>query len=123
MLANESFLDSLIAIHHRAIRYNLIFALGLVVLGILVIVFARLFSGSLVPDVLSGLFSLGGGFISSLSAFQIKELVARKEKADMCKLLKVRLREANELDGRKEGAMRKRIDELVWQIVEKTAIG
>jgi len=123
MLANEAFIDRLIANHHRAVRYHLLFALGLVGIGIAVIIGAILLSGRLIPDAFSGLFGVGGAFTSSLSAFQVKEILARREKAEIFKAIKARLHELDQAQSSMDTKTRKRIDDLLWQIVEKTALG
>jgi len=124
MLANENFLDQLITNQQRAIRYYLFFALGLVLLGVVVILVAFVSpawfdqDSKIIPDAFKGLFGIGGAFVSSLSAFQIKEMLNRKEKIQTFKLIQANLK--NEKAASSEE--RKRIDNLLWQIVEKTAL-
>ncbi len=71
MAAREAYLDQMIAIQYRALRYYLIFTASLVVLGIPVMATAYLSSGWLIPDAFRSLFGIGGAFVSSLSALQI----------------------------------------------------
>jgi len=124
MFANEPFLDQMIANQQRAIRYYLFFALGLVALGVVIIVIAFLSpawfdpDSKIVPDAFKGLFGIGGAFVSSLSALQVKEMLTRKEKLQTFRLIQTSLKN-------KKGASaeeRKRIEDLMWQIVEKTAL-
>jgi len=122
MLANEQLLDQMIVSQQRAIRYYLLFAGGLIAVGLLIVILVYTLAGSLLPDVFKHLAGLGGGFISSLSALQIKEILVRKEKAEMFTTLKSRLAQFNQGQMSDE-ELNRRIDELIWKIVEKTALG
>ena len=121
MFVNKAFLDQLITNQYRAIRYYLFFAASLIVLGIVVIVVASWFSGQLIPEAFKGLFGIGGAFVSSLSAFQIKEIIIRREKIAVFKIIKNRLGEREATDMIDETTS-KRIDDLLWQVIEKTAL-
>jgi len=131
MNANELYLDQLILNQQRAIRYYVSFAAGLVCLGIGVMVFAAIVSNRILADAFKALFGLGGAFVSSLSAIQIKEILLRKEKIETFELLKSRLDETPGSDDKGEGddegkgdndEDQKKIDDLLWRIVEKTAL-
>ena len=122
MFVTEAFLDQLITNQYRAIRYYLFFAVGLVVLGIVVIVVAFLSSGWLIPEVFKSLFGIGGAFVSSLSAFQVKEMLNRKEKVEVFKMIKNRLSELEEARDSIDETSCKRIDDLLWKVVEKTTL-
>jgi hypothetical protein len=86
MLANDNFLDQLITNQQRVIRYYLVFAPGLILLGVVVSLIAFVSpawfdpDSKIIPDAFKGLFGIGGAFVSSLSAFQIKEMLDHKEK-------------------------------------------
>ena len=114
MLANENFLDQLITNQQRPIRYYLFFALGLVLLGVVVILVAFVSpawfdpDSKIIPDAFKGLFGIGGAFVSSLRAFQIKEMLKRKEKVQTFRLIQANLK--NEKAASSEE--RKRIDNL-----------
>jgi hypothetical protein len=99
------------------------YAVGLVFFGIIVISTASLLSERLLPDAYKDLFSIGGAFISSLSAFQIKEVIERKEKIAIFKTIKLRLYELDNLKTQEVKDDKRRLEDLLWQIVEKTAIG
>jgi hypothetical protein len=122
---NELYLDQLIGNQERAIRYYVFFAVGLACLGIGVMVFAALISSRILADAFKALFGLGGAFVSSLSAIQIKEILLRREKIGTFQLLKSRLDETPEgVDAGEDEdqEIQDKIDELLWQIVEKTAL-
>jgi len=123
MLVNEVFLNQLIANERRAIRDTFLFAGGLVLLGLLVILLSTILLKSFVPETVTKLFGIGGTFISSLSAFQIKDILARRGKLEMLVSLENRLHEVNRTHEPEDESMNKRIDELIWKIIEKTALG
>jgi hypothetical protein len=122
---SELYLDQLIGNQERAIRYYVFFAVGLASLGIGVMVFAAVISNRILADAFKALFGLGGAFVSSLSAIQIKEILLRREKIGTFELLKSRLDEApgsSEVGEGEEEDIQEKIDDLLWQIVEKTAL-
>lgn len=125
MEQNEILLDQLIGNQRRAIRYFLSFSAGLVCLGVGIMVFAAIISNQILADAFKALFGLGGAFVSSLSVIQIKEILLRKEKIQTFELLKTRLGEIPESeveDGTEAEEDHKKIDDLLWRIVEKTAL-
>jgi hypothetical protein len=123
MLVDEVFLNQLIANERRAIRDTLLFAGGLVLLGILVIILSPVLLKSFVPETVARLVGIGGAFISSLSAFQIKDILTRRGKVEMLVSLEQRLHAINLTHAPEDESVNKHIDELVWKIVEKTALG
>lgn len=112
----EQDLDTLIAYQRRYIRSYLAFAALIVLVGIGLVLAIFLFIGQSLPDALKSLFGIGCGFISSLSAFQIKEVLARKDKEEMLLRFKERLQTADENE-------RQRIEKLVQDAVYKTILG
>ena len=119
MIANGLLLlDKLIANQQRAIRYYLFFAVGLICVGLGIMIFAAIISSRILADAFKALFGLGGVFVSSLSAIQIKEILLRKEKMETFELLKVRIK--NESKDASED--QEKIDDLLWRIIEKTAL-
>jgi hypothetical protein len=112
----EEDLDALIASQRRYIRYYIAFALALVVLGAGLVLVITLTFGDALPDALKSLFGVGCGFISSLSALQVKEVLSRKDKEAMLLLLKRRLHAS-------DMAERQRIEKLVQDAVNKTILG
>jgi hypothetical protein len=122
-VADEAFLDQLIVNQHRAIRYYLFFTLGLVGLGVVVIAGAYVSSGLLQNEVLKSMVGIGGAFVSSLGALQIKEILNRKEKVGIFETLKTRLESIEQARDAADSDQRKQIDDLIWQVVQKTALG
>ncbi len=123
MFSNAVLLNQMIANQQRAIRYYVFFAVALVGLGVIVIVAAYLLSSSIVPDAFKGLLQIGGVFVSSLSAFQIKEILNRKEKIGIFETIQLRLQELERTPDSAETTVRKQIDDLLWKVIEKTAVG
>jgi hypothetical protein len=123
MLAHELFLDQMIESQRRAMRYYLVFAGAIFTLGLIIIVVAYVIAESILPDVLKHILALGGGFVSSLSSLQLKEIVARKEREEMFITLRVRLAEIKLTGETQDDSLYKRFDELLWKIVEKTTAG
>ncbi len=119
---NTSFVNQLIANQRNAIRHHFLFAIGIVSLGITLIVTSFLVSNWLIADGLKTIFSIGGGLVSSLSGFQLKEILLRKEKIGVFETVKIRLHEL-EIAEQSNQAERTRIEELLCKLVEKTAIG
>jgi hypothetical protein len=116
-------IDQLIENHRRAIRYYIVFASGLVILGIAVMAGAVWASRGLNSDadVVKGIMGIGGIFVSSLSAFQVKEILNRKDKVEIFKAVRVRILRYEGDFTDEEGI--KRIDQLLWEVVTKTALG
>lgn len=112
----EEDLDVLIASQRRYIRYYIAFALAIVALGIGLVLVLYLGFGQVLPDALKSLFGIGCGFISSLSALQVKEVLARKDKEAMLLRLKQRLQAS-------DAAERQRIEKLVQEAINKTILG
>ncbi|MDO8451892.1 MAG: hypothetical protein Q7S76_03415 [bacterium] len=127
-MGNDAFLDKLIDNQRRAIRYYVFFALGFVALGVVVIAFAFaspswLGSDSpIIPDTFKGLFGLGGTFVSSLSAFQFKEVLNRKEKIQAFESIKTQMKSLKKSSRSKGDDSQKRLEELIWKVLEKTAL-
>ncbi|MBI5944566.1 MAG: hypothetical protein HY864_09370 [Chloroflexi bacterium] len=125
---NDVFLEQLIQNQRRAIRYYVLFAGGLVALGIIVITFAFVSpswlapNSPIIPDTFKALFGMGGTFVSSLSAFQVKEILNRKEKIQAFETIKVQMRSLKDTPKSKREDSQKRLEELIWKVLEKTAL-
>ena len=126
--ANDAFLDQLIENQRKAIQYYVLFAVGLVSLGIVVILIAFVSplwidpKVAIIPDTFKGLFGIGGAFVSSLSAFQIKEILNRKEKIQAFETIKEQMKSLKASPRSKRADSQKRLEELLWKVLEKTAL-
>ena len=74
------FLDRAIGIQRSAVRFHTGFALGIVGLGLAFILLLPLLP--VLPEDARGLFTIGGGFVSTLSSFPIKELFTRRQNVE-----------------------------------------
>lgn len=108
-------LDNLIETQRRAIRWYSALAAVVIVLGVAVLVSAVLWAGSLAAEPMKGLVGIGGAFISSISAYPIREVVMRQEKIGAFQSLKA-------MAAGSSGPEAERARELVWKAVEKTVL-
>lgn len=123
MFLNEAILDQLIVNQYRAIRYHMAFAIGLATLGVGVAIVASLWIGRFSTEAFKMMFQIGGVFVSALSALPVKEVLNRKERAGMFETIKARLQALGQEWTAADESDRKRLDELLWHVVEKTALG
>ena len=126
MFEDDNAFDQLIGIHRRAMRYYICWAIGLVVLGLGVMIGGStasrlLASGPLRTETFKNLFALGGSFVTSLSALQIKEILIRIDKISVLRLVQIRRRSLARAHHGLKKAERERIDAMLWQVIEKTA--
>jgi len=125
---NDAFLQQLIQNQHRAIRYYVFFAAGLASLGVVIIMIAFLSpawldpNSPIIPDTFKGLFGMGGAFVSSLSAFQVREILNRKEKIQAFETIKLQMHNLKDTPKAKREDSQKRLEELIWKVLEKTAL-
>jgi hypothetical protein len=122
MNTNEQIIEQLITSNRRAIKYHLTFALVLFLLGASVIAGTFIVSGS-IKDIPSGMFGIAGAFTSSLSALQVKELLTRREKAEIYVTIRMRYEILSKSKKTVDDEERKRLTQLMSQIVEKAALG
>ncbi|MDF1515535.1 MAG: hypothetical protein P1S60_17130 [Anaerolineae bacterium] len=116
----SSLLDHLILNMHITMRAYRGFAMILVILGLLIAGMGFLLPSPLLPAPFRPWIGVGGLFISSLSVLQFREIVHRKEKADLLRAIKKRL-----LDLQQNPAYHadsERVDAQVWQVVEIAAV-
>lgn len=118
---HESLITQIIDNHRRAIRWHVVLSAGIVALGVVIIVTALVWQPFLEAG-LNPLLSIGGGFVASLSTFQLKEILSRKEKVGILATLKDRLGQAEESAGASPED-RARIEHMFWELIKKTATG
>ncbi len=119
---DESYLDNLISSQRSAIKYYLLFAIGIFILGVVVIIISVALPGEQIAEGIKTLLSIGGGFVSSLSGFQIKEIIQRKEKIGVFNLIKNQLLVNIKDDSNRDPEEVKRLKEIMWKTLEKTAL-
>ena len=113
MSNNTDILNTLIRNQKNAIRDLSLFACIVVLLGIFLIIFSTVFPDVLRSnDTLKTLMSIGGGFISTLSAYPFNQLIARREKMRIYEEILTKMEKMTEPELR-------RAEELIWKSVEK----
>jgi hypothetical protein len=118
MAVDQAFVDRMIQNQHSAIRGYLLFALVIVSSGIVFLIVGPMFA----PEAAKVVFQVGGGFVAALGTVPIKELISRKEKLGIFETIKGRLQACQSNQGGIDEQERKRIDDLVWQVIVKTAL-
>jgi hypothetical protein len=108
-------LDALIQSQRRAIAWHSSFA-GLIVLAGIVIVIIVAVSGSAVTNDAAKLaLGLGGGFLSSVATFPVKEVIQRRNKLGYYEGIQVQLKTSDESD-------RQKLEELIWDAFKKGVV-
>jgi hypothetical protein len=105
-----------------AVRYYftfavLVFAVDIAIVG--VTFYPALKAENVIQDLAQ---KVGGGFISSLSAFPLKELLARRDRLRILSALQMRIRQLRSQKAPPDDDVR-RVTELIWEIYKKGAIG
>jgi hypothetical membrane protein len=112
---NLDILETLLNNQKSAIKYQLVFAIIVVILGCCVLLIAFFSPYSADPNnPIRILLTIGGGFIASISVFPIKEITARKEKIKVYEFFKGSI-------GNMSTSNLKRTEEIIWKSIEKIA--
>lgn len=113
MSGNLELIDTLIASQLRASRWQLALAALLLVLGLLTVGAGTLAQQFNSTQAKSMWLSMLGVCASALSAFPIKDLILRREKADALRMLRLRV---NQLEAQPaaDSAETERITTLLW---------
>lgn len=115
-LIDRRHIDILIKHQKNSIRYFLFYSFGLILVGIIVIVIGIQFSNETMKTAMN----IGGGLISSLSGLPLRELLNRKGKIKTFEILAIQLTSSNTDNVHEEDTIR--LNDLVWKIIEKTAL-
>jgi flagellar motor component MotA len=91
------------------------------ILGVAVIILGFIYGGGL--EGFKILINISGAIVSSLGAFQLKEIIHRKEKIGVFEMIKIHLHKIKEEGRSADQTDLKRIEELLWKLIEKTAGG
>jgi hypothetical protein len=115
-------IEPFIANDQSAVRYYftfaiVVFAMGMAIVGITF--YPALKTENIVQDLAQ---KIGGGFISSLSAFPIKELLARRDRLRVLGALQKLISQLRSQKAPPDEDVR-RLTELVWDIYRKGATG
>lgn len=117
MFADESFLNQLINNQRSAVKYYRVLAVSIFGLGAVVIILALVWPGQSFGERIKTLLAIGGGVISSLSTFQLKEIWNRRDRIAVLEAVRNQVASLKDKSG--EQAERTRIEELLNQLVGK----
>ena len=115
-------IEPFIANDQSAVRYYLIFATLVFAVGIAIVgitFYPALKTENIVQDLAQ---KIGGGFISNLSAFPIKELLARRDRLRVLVALQKLISQLQSQKSPPDDEVR-RVTELVWDIYRKGVTG
>jgi hypothetical protein len=115
-------LGGLIENQCRAVRFYQFFAALVFLLGASVLAVALFYQRALIPEALKSLVGIGGGFISALSGFPLKEMLTRQEKVGIFRAMQKRMLALEASHDSMDQAERQRYDAILWQAIEKTAL-
>jgi len=122
MVDDELYFEQFISSQRNAIKYYVIFAAGICLLGIIIIILGLSLPEDTVAEGIKTVFLIGGGFVSSLCGFPLKEIIARKDKIGifsiMKKQLEVKIKDKNKPNEDEVNRLR----EIMWKTIEKTAL-
>lgn len=113
------FLNKAVVSQKVAVRFHLFLACGVILLGVVIIVIVQVLSGTVIPDNLKWLLTIGGTFFSTLSSFPVKEIFNRKDKAAAIQFL---LREFERIN-KERNPNTEEIEKLkarFWQFIDKS---
>lgn len=115
MSTNEEIVAHLIKSHRRTIRYLLATALGVFLLGMVVIVLS--FVAGEIPNLPSVWIKVAGGVIASLSALPVKDILEHQDKAERITIVHANYKAIVESRNDVSKEERKRVFELMAQLV------
>lgn len=117
MFADESFLNRLIDNQRAAVRYYRLFGLAVFALGAAVVVLALAWPEQSVGERIKILLTIGGGVISSLSTFQLKEILSRRDRIAVLEMMKTQVLALGADEAKADE--RRRVEEFLAKLVEK----
>lgn len=117
MFADEAFLNQLINNQRAAVKYYRVLAIAIFVLGAIVIILALAWPGQSIGEKIKILLAIGGGVVSSLSTFQLKEIWNRKDRIAVLEAVKNQVGSLQEKSA--DQAELTRVEEMLSQLVGK----
>lgn len=109
-------LDILVASQRRAVRWYAAIASAMVLLGLVVLSVSLVWGGKLTGEPLKTILGIAGGFISTVSAFPIKEVLNCRDRLDVYGTLRQTFIAAAPDEA-------ERIRSIVWAAISKIAGG
>lgn len=111
MALSSSILESLIQNQRDAVKLHTVFSVTIVVIGILIFVISNFYGSNIGSDTLKNVTGIGGGFISTLSAYPINQIILRKEKLRIFETLKSNIDTISTEDASK-------VEEIIWNSIK-----
>lgn len=108
--------EQLVKSLNGSIKFYFFFSSILFILGIVILSIGFLFE----DDKFSIAMNIGGGFISSLSGLPIREIILKRERVSVFKIIMLKIEQLTQ--GNLNIAEAKKVDELIWQIIEKRVL-
>jgi hypothetical protein len=113
------FLERAIRGQRGAIRLQIGFAVGCFLAGLIIVWAVYHFLGSTIPDSLKSIVTLGGGLLSTSSAFPLKDLLNRKEKVTALLFLRTEFGDLKNAPQIKDPNEMERLEQQFWQLISK----
>jgi hypothetical protein len=120
VVVSTAYFERFIARDQRALHLYFLFTLGVVALGFFLIVLSFLLTPSSASAEL--LLRLGGGFVASLAALPLREMIDRSNRIGSMRDVREMWRDASSADP-PEYELLARIEDTVWQIYAARASG
>jgi hypothetical protein len=95
------------------------FAVGIFLFGIFLLPLSGFISDR---EMIKTIIDLAGVFISTLSSYPIKEIMNKNDKIEALKILKSQIIKIQELGDQIDIMDKQRNTELIWKVLEKTAL-
>ena len=115
----EAFVDRMIQNQHSAIRTYLIYTLVIVSAGVVLLLFGPKMFAREAAQIAA---RAGGGFVAALGSVPINELIGRKEKLNLFEEMRIQLQTCRSSQDDGEESDRKRMNEMLWQAMMRTAL-
>jgi hypothetical protein len=112
-------IEDLVKNQKSAIRLYTLLAFGIVIFGFSLLIFGNIFFEN---DSVKTIINIGGAFISTLTGFPVKEIVARKDRINTYDILKRHLKIINEIGDEIEDQEKQKIIDLILEIIKKNAL-
>lgn len=114
--SNISFLTDHIQRQRTAAKWYLILAIAIFGVGILVAIVSAM---TQTDDKSNWIVTLGGSFISTLSGFPIKEIVANRNKEAALGFLQMEFKRLDGKEDAESAALMDELDKRFWEIIDK----
>ena len=119
MSLTEAFVNRMIQNQHSAIRSYVIYTVVIVAAGVVLLVFGP---NMLAQEAAKIAMRAGGTLVAALGSVPINELIGRREKLNLFEEMRIQLQTGSSNQDDSEEADRKRMNEMLWQAMMRTAL-